>query len=278
MNRIIRVALTFGSCCCLCSSIFGQTISTVSRPAASASATQPFTCKMILPPIRGMAVPGTPAPYSAVREYSNVKTLADGTHISPKPSFEKIFRDSQNRNRTERPFCSGPADDPDAVIITIHDPVSGFAYILDSQNHVAHRYALKASSAARSALASQASSETMDKILASHTSVDGRTSVTETLSPQTMEGVYVTGKRITETIPAGLADNDRPITIVEEEWFSPDLNVPILTKDSDPRIGEITNRLTNIDRTEPNLSLFEPPPDFKIEDETDTITITHTRH
>lgn len=278
MNRGARVALVFGSFFFCSSAAYSQTASAVSQLLSSTSAIQPITCRATLGPIRGIVLHGSPAPYSAVREFSNVQTLIDGTRISPKPSSEKIFRDSQDRSRTERPFCSGPVDDPNAVIITILNPVSGYAYILDSQNHVAHRYAIQFTMTSQPDLSTQASTRTMEEILASHRSNDGRTSVTENLSPQTMEGVYVTGKRTTETIPAGLEDNDRPITVVEEEWFSPDLNVPILTKDSDPRTGEMTKRLTKIDRSEPSPSLFLPPPDFNIVDETDRITLTYTRH
>ena len=42
-------------------------------------------------------------------------------------------------------------------------------------------------------------------------------------------------------------------------------------------MGESTWRLTNIDRTEPDASLFQPPADYKVEDASETITITYTR-
>ena len=87
---------------------------------------------------------------------------------------------------------------------------------------------------------------------------------TEDLGSQTMEGVYVTGVRTTRTIPAGQIGNDRPISIVNEVWTSPDLNTIVCSKRSDPRMGEQTFRLTNLARTEPDSSLFTVPPDFKV--------------
>ena len=45
---------------------------------------------------------------------------------------------------------------------------------------------------------------------------------------------------------------------------SPELKVLVLSRQSDPRFGETTYRLTNIVRTEPSADLFEPPPDFTI--------------
>jgi hypothetical protein len=51
---------------------------------------------------------------------------------------------------------------------------------------------------------------------------------------------------------------------VSEEWFSPELQVLVLTKHSDPRVGETTYRLGNISRTEPAKSLFELPAGYTI--------------
>jgi hypothetical protein len=87
---------------------------------------------------------------------------------------------------------------------------------------------------------------------------------TEDLGSQTMEGIQVTGVRMTRTISAGEIGNDRPITIVTEVWTSPDLKTIIYSKRSDPRMGEQTFQLTNIVRSEPDASLFTVPSDFKI--------------
>jgi hypothetical protein len=87
---------------------------------------------------------------------------------------------------------------------------------------------------------------------------------TEDLGTQTMEGVPVTGTRTTQTIPVGKIGNDRPIVITTEVWSSPDLKTTVLSKRSDPRMGEQTFKLTNIQRAEPDSSLFTVPSDFKV--------------
>ena len=80
-----------------------------------------------------------------------------------------------------------------------------------------------------------------------------------------MEGVLVEGKRTTRIIPEGLQGNDRPITVVSEVWRSPELKIPLLIKTNDPRSGEMTTRLTNIELSNPILSQFRnPPPEYKI--------------
>ena len=89
---------------------------------------------------------------------------------------------------------------------------------------------------------------------------------TEDLGSQVIEGVQATGVRSTETIAAGKIGNDRPISIVTEVWTSPELHTTVLSKRSDPRTGEQTFKLTNIQRGEPDPSLFTVPSDFKLSD------------
>ena len=83
---------------------------------------------------------------------------------------------------------------------------------------------------------------------------------------QTIEGLPADGTRVTVTIPAGQMGNDLPIVVVTERWYSPDLQMNIVTKRSDPRNGETVTKLTNVTRSEPAHSLFEPPADYKISD------------
>jgi hypothetical protein len=64
--------------------------------------------------------------------------------------------------------------------------------------------------------------------------------------------------------------------VVSEIWRSPELQIAVLIKTNDPRNGEMTTRLTNIELSNPILSLFQPPADYKIVDETEHITLTYT--
>jgi hypothetical protein len=84
----------------------------------------------------------------------------------------------------------------------------------------------------------------------------------EALGKQTIEGVEVEGRRATRTIAAGEIGNLQPIEIVDETWYSPDLQEQVMTKHSDPRSGVTTYRLINISRREPERSLFEVPTDY----------------
>ena len=86
----------------------------------------------------------------------------------------------------------------------------------------------------------------------------------EDLGQQTIEGVMATGTRTTTEIPAGKIGNEQPIKIVSEQWYSPDLQVLVLTKHSDPRVGETIYHLTAIVRAEQARSLFEVPSDYTV--------------
>jgi hypothetical protein len=90
--------------------------------------------------------------------------------------------------------------------------------------------------------------------------------VKENLGKQNIEGVEAEGTRTTVTIPAGEIGNERAIEIVSERWYSPELQLVIMTRHSDPRSGETTYKLTNINRAEPAKSLFEVPSDYTIKE------------
>lgn len=279
MKRVLPSSLLFSSLCFFASATFGQITSVVAQQDPAAAATPSVTCSASFGPISGMVVPVTTAPYSAVQKSSTVQTLADGTHISHKPATQKIYRDSQGRTRTERSFCQGLAGSSEALIVEIRDPVSGYSYILDVQNHVAHRFVLQVRHPTPPALTttSTGAAEAVSKAVIPE-SPSRPTMTTESIGSQTMEGVMVEGTRTTRIIPEGAQDNDRPITVVNEVWTSPDLKMVIFREDNDPRSGDMTMRLTNIELSNPILSLFQLPPDYKMVDETDRITLTFTRN
>jgi hypothetical protein len=88
----------------------------------------------------------------------------------------------------------------------------------------------------------------------------------ESLGTQTIEGVQAEGTRVTFTIPAGKIGNERPIVSVNERWYSPELQAVVLSKNTDPRMGETTYRLTNIVRSEPDSGLFQLPSDYTVKE------------
>jgi hypothetical protein len=98
------------------------------------------------------------------------------------------------------------------------------------------------------------------------TKLDAKDSKKESLGKQTIEGIEAEGTRYSTTIAAGVVGNELPISIVSETWYSSELQTVVMSKHSDPRVGENTYRLTNINRSEPAHSLFELPSDYTVKE------------
>jgi hypothetical protein len=86
----------------------------------------------------------------------------------------------------------------------------------------------------------------------------------EDLGEQVLEGLVVKGTRHVETIAAGSMGNERPIEIVTERWYSPDIDAVVLHRFSDPRFGETTYRLVNVVSGEPSPDLFQVPQGYEL--------------
>ena len=88
--------------------------------------------------------------------------------------------------------------------------------------------------------------------------------VTEELAPEIVNGVGVKGFRITITIPTGAFGNDREVKVINERWYSDELQTMLLTRRNDPRTGEEVFRLINISRAEPAPYLFQVPAGYQV--------------
>ena len=241
------------------------------------------------------------APYSANAEAETVQILADGNRIRNK-AITTVYRDSEGRTRKEMAGQGAAAN----TQIFISDPVIGANYTLHSQQRVAVKQPgvqIKFASgsfngkpvASRIGEGDSTAKEEMNIAIAEkkmrmakeaaeaketaevafvrtqNPSLNASTSlrkggVQESLGQQMIEGVMCEGKRTTITIAADTIGNDLPIHIVSEEWYSPELQVLVLTKHSDPRSGETIYRLTNISRSEQARALFEVPADYRVEE------------
>ncbi len=187
-------------------------------------------------------------PYSATATTENVQVLADGTRIT-NSNAAKLFRDNDGRTRLELTLnVAGPfvVTGEAPRVIFINDVVAGTRYVLEAQRRLARKLP-----------ASDESPFEPPKPAADQLK-------TESLGKQVIEGIEAEGRRTSFTIPAGQIGNDRPIEVVSERWESAELNLVVLSKHKDPRLGETTYRLTNINRSEPDKSLFELPADYKI--------------
>lgn len=232
------------------------------------------------------------APYSATVTDESVQVLADGNRIV-RSTTGTVARDSQGRTRQDAPLptIGNMAATNAPHLVFINDPVGQKSYTLNLTEKTAHSFGLPApGNGELAAMKKRLDAEThampgpgeevfvqrqitamdkMDKLKAE--AREGAADVkTEDLGTQTMEGVLVTGTRTTETIAAGQIGNEKPINVVIEVWTSPELHTVVMSKRSDPRMGEQTFQLTNIVRAEPDPSLFTVPPDFRVVEQPQT--------
>lgn len=210
----------------------------------------------------GMGRTVTGAPFSAQEVTEETQTLANGNVITRK-NQANIYRDSSGRVRTERTVPAGrPAPGQTATqtttrtIVSIHDPVAGVSSELDTTAKTVRQMTIPNHSgnpAFQGRGARGANGAAGDANV-----------VTADLGMQTINGVQATGTRVTRTIPAGQIGNAQPIQVVTETWRSADLQMPVMTKRTDPIHGNVVTQLTNITRAEPDPSLFQVPSDYTV--------------
>ena len=228
------------------------------------------------------------APYTADTVTEFVQVLSDGNRIVRRTSTH-LVRDSEGRTRRETIGANGAVE---SVVIT--DPVGGNNFVLDPASRTAKKggaFVAFNTAGARGGGAGgrggantavtitqanggtwtstaraevEASVADLAKVVAARGGRGEGNATREDLGDQTIEGVTARGTRTTTSIAAGAVGNEQPIVIVSEQWYSSELQMLILTKHNDPRVGETVFRVTNISRSEPDQSLFQVPPDYTI--------------
>ncbi len=212
--------------------------------------------------MEGRLVKGSPYSAQVVTEFT--QTLADGNRIH-RTTSGSFARDSEGRTRREQTIGAIGAlatSDKAAKSVFIQDPVSGTDYMLEPNSRVARAMHSAKRFRVEGPMAQNLAQE---KARRAKQEAQNKTDVqTEDLGSQVMESVTVQGKRITRTIPAGQIGNERPLQVVTESWYSPDLQAVVMSKTTDPRSGESVYKLTGVSRAEPDHSLFEVPPDYTV--------------
>ncbi|HLY62190.1 MAG TPA: hypothetical protein VKV95_15720 [Terriglobia bacterium] len=231
------------------------------------------------------------APYSAVAVTEMNQTLSDGNQIHHTTSAN-LYRDTEGRTRREQALGGfGPWSVPAnkaRQIIRISDPVAGVNYVLDPNQRTAQQ--LPAMGGGRGKMFRERNSPSGAPLppgqgerrfrmappppegaggsggVSSDGSPEGATVQTESLGSQVIEGVQADGTRKTVTIPAGSIGNEKPIQIVTERWYSNQLQAVVMSKRTDPRVGETIYRLTNISQAEPAAALFQVPAGYTVQD------------
>jgi len=199
-------------------------------------------------------------PYTAEFKTTNVQTLADGTTITHE-STEVRAVDSQGRTMTS---TTTPASTDHAPVIytSVFDPV---ARTLTHWTSPGKRATVRPTGEGHgcSPIATEADSSISRPLpRAPHE----RPRV-EQLGTASVQGVEARGVRTTTTIPAGAVGNDEPLVRTSETWSALTVGLKGLVVREivdDPRSGKWTKELTNIDQSEPDAAVFQPPAGYEI--------------
>jgi len=238
------------------------------------------------------AAPVKGAPFCASVVTEHTQSLADGNRIHTTDN-SMLCRDGEGRTRREAGLnLLGATQQTSSApkLITIVDPVAGVRYMLDTESKIAQKMPLlpEAGTAAVEG-PGPAHGPSKQVMIYQRTGGPGGADVmfndvmvkkvgpdpeetapnSQNLGDQTMDGIHVTGTRVTHTIPAGKMGNEKPITVTSERWYSPELKATVVTKHDDPWSGELKTELKNVTASEPDASLFAIPADYKVVDDKD---------
>jgi hypothetical protein len=86
------------------------------------------------------------------------------------------------------------------------------------------------------------------------------------LGKQMISGVETVGVKDSTYYNPGVFGNDRQMTVEREAWYSPHLDLNLLSIRSDPRTGKQTFTATEVTMGDPDLALFELPAGFTVSD------------
>jgi hypothetical protein len=205
-------------------------------------------------------------PFSAKVEITHTQTLGDGSHIVTNGKA-LIARDSVGRVRYESTTIkdTDQADSGPLTSILIYDPVAGFSYFILPFRNAAWRYKINVPAPTVDDLPRHLS--TNDAALSSTTADPREKFVVEDLGSRPMLGVLATGTKSTRTIPIGVEGNDRELSVTNESWISTELGFALLRETSDPRSKHSQMRVTSLQQSEPDASMFQVPAGYTIVDQ-----------
>ena len=209
------------------------------------------------------------APYSATFTDTRTEKLQDGSVLTH-TSTRTVARDTQGRLREEITFeprrgAKGAAATKKTEVV-VFDPVAQTVTRWNNENKIAHVMSLPQGGhrgpgfgAGPQAGPRPAGFERPGR------EREGVSFASTDLGFKTMDGLSLSGRKITRTIAPGVMGNDKEIVVSHESWYSNDLKVMISETDSNPFAGSHTLVTSNLSRNEPAATLFKAPEGYTVQ-------------
>jgi hypothetical protein len=197
-------------------------------------------------------------PYTAEFKVSSERTLTNGSTITHEQTEVQAV-DSQGRRMTA--FTTVTPEGVERTTTSVTDPVAGTHTNWDTLRHEATVMSLHPQAQASCASSVASSPATPPTPPAQH-----RTSTTEDLGVETIDGVEAHGRRITTTTPAGMVGNSEPLVSTREFWQTTSIRPALVVRETsdDPERGKSSRELTNLSLSEPDPSVFQPPQGYEV--------------
>ena len=159
-----------------------------------------------------------------------------------------MARDSQGRVRREtRQFVSADSTaEPPLRSFTISDPVAGTRTTCTKAWRTCAASAFDAN------------------LVLSQNDADGGNGSGQSLGQRTIEGLPVTGTRVTASNVSGAGAGSRIAISNTDAWYSPDLHIDLSVTRSDPQSGVVTLNVTDLVQGEPDPSWFAVPSGYTV--------------
>lgn len=240
MRRVIQSLLLFTA------------LLSLSLPAASRAQTDSevthgpdqFT-ESLIPGIDILPYPNMPfsGSFTGVR----VRKLEDGTTLTTS-STVRVARDSQGRIFRERHYYSPLDTDPDKTLVDF--------FILDPVMHTQINCIVATKRCSTSIYY-----RNLNLVEAPAGPFDNgqRVLTRDSLGQKSFGSLTAIGTRETVTISQGVIGNDKPLNLIRDFWYSPDLKTNLQVIRTDPRDGVVTITLNVQSRGEPDPLIFTIP-------------------
>lgn len=219
----------------------------------------------------------TNAPYSATFTDTRIEKLQDGS-VLKHTTVRTVARDTQGRLREEITFEPRRGAKKDAATRTetvVFDPVAQTVTRWNNETKVAHvmqisqgghrgpgfgqGFGPKEGNGGPEAGPRPARFERPGR------EREGVSFASTDLGFKTMDGLTLSGRKVTRTFAPGVMGNDKEIVVSRESWYSSDLKVMISETDSNPFAGSHTLVTSNLTRNEPAATLFKAPEGYTVE-------------
>ncbi|HEY6847847.1 MAG TPA: hypothetical protein VI320_16815 [Terracidiphilus sp.] len=194
----------------------------------------------------GISIPEVPGkPFSATAVLETERYWSDGSS-QVRRTINLVARDSEGRthNEVRRLMPEYFHGSPQLLSVRLFDPLTGMHTDLDPVFHVARQQLIpkKPNPAVTPNPALRI----------------------EDLGTTTMNGLQAKGTRRTTTIAAKASGTGDPVEIEDEFWYSDELDLNLLVRHSDPRVGVDTVGLSNLKREEPPAGMFQIPAGYQV--------------